>query len=202
VPDYELRAWDLLTEEDAKRYLGIATDVESDLLRLLIISVTDRVEDHLARQVVPRAKTEYLDGDGRVDIGLGNYPVDTLTSVEFLNDDGTVGTTVDVTDGTGDLWLRKEIGVLVMKPGQSTFPKGVRNVKVIYSPGFNPVPNSITAAAMFILAKWWRDQENKRGDDILSISIEGQTFSYSQDPLPSKAKGALEPFRVFGLGGA
>lgn len=200
MPDYTLRAFDLINEEDAKRYLGISVDVENDLLRLIIMSVTDRVEDHLARQVIPRAKTEHLDGSGAVDIGLAMYPVDTLTSLEILNDDGTVSETVDVTDGTGDVWLRKEIGVLVLKGG--TFSHGVRNVKVIYSPGFNPVPSSINAAALMILARWWRDHENKRGDDIGSISYEGQSITYLNEALPMKAKAALEPFRVFGLGGA
>ena len=200
MPDYQLRAFDLINEEDAKRYLGISVDVENDLLRLLIMSITDRVESFLARQVIPRAKTEHLDGGGAVDIGLAMYPVDALTSVEMLNDDGTVAETIDVTDGTGDVWLRKEIGVLVLK--SAVFTRGVRNVKVIYSPGFNPVPNSITWASLSILGRWWRDAENKRGDDIGSSSFEGQSITYLNEALPLKAKAALEPFRVFGLGGA
>ncbi len=201
MPDYTIPAFDILNEEDGKRFVGESVKADSDLLRLLIMATTDRIEEYCGRFIVPRARTEYLDGNSAVEIGLSRFPVDVLTSVEFLADDGKGDKRVDGTDGTGDVWLRKALGELKLKPGQGAFPRGTRNVKVIYNPGFNPVPHSIKAAAGMLLNKWRRDQENNR-EDVTSVSVEGQSISYAREKMPVKVAGILEPHRVFGLGGA
>lgn len=69
---------------------------------------------------------------------LTQYPVQTVTSVQILNKDETVNTTVASTD----YWLNSEAGIITLKDNAAVeYP---RSVKVIYTYGISAVPTYVT----------------------------------------------------------
>lgn len=199
MPDYSLRSYEILAEEQAKRYLKMSQQEDSELLRQMIMAVTDRIEDYCQRPIIARARTDYYDGGNQYCLVLKAYPVVTLTSIDFLDVYGASYDSIVVTQPTGEVWLTPETGVLEMKFQQ--FPAGTRAVKVVYTAGWTTPPRAIEMAAELILAKFWRDQQNAR-DEIQSVSTGGETITYGNSELPPQAKSMLDLYVLQGAGSA
>ncbi|MDO5686757.1 MAG: phage gp6-like head-tail connector protein [Neisseria sp.] len=103
---------------------------------------------------------EQYDGNGKDRLVLRQYPVHQVLSVEI--------------DGKPDAAWRND-DWLLMAQG-AAFPRGVRNIKVRYTAGYDPIPDDIQAACIMIAQARLNDFENK---GIQSKSLAGETITYS-----------------------
>lgn len=187
-----LASYAFIDEDDVRRYLKLAEKVEGDIFTLLINAAVDTVERHVHRNILARSITEYLDGDGTRILHLAHFPIQSVTSLEFLNEDESVRQTV------ADYWIKSDEGQVWLKSWEGTAPRWTHSVKVVYSGGWTTgtIPSQIRLAGLMLVAKWFRDHDKQR-DDITSTNIGGQVVTFANDPLPRKVEALLEPYRNF-----
>jgi len=139
----EARAYD-------KAQLTSATTYPSAAIIAKEIAIRAKFERIIGVSLLPVASTEYYDGDGTSELYLAHHmpwsaptpsPV-TLTSV-----------TVIAADGTETAFTVAELADVVKYPHKlvrraGTFPRGHRNIKVVYSHGFVTCPEDIKQAAL------------------------------------------------------
>lgn len=115
----------------------------------LLADVTDAIETYCGRVFTGGvvSYTEYHDGANRPRIWLKHRPVVTVTSVTIN------GTALD--NSNNDAWtVNTDTGELIRGDGQddprfaSWFPRGTRNVVVVYTAGFSAVPSGVQRAAL------------------------------------------------------
>jgi len=129
-----------------KSYLKI-TDTSLDTwLSEQITEVEDEIRLYLGRSLETATFTEVYNGDGTNELVLNEFPVTSITSLSYMDDE--VWTLyVDETDYER---LVIDYSKLVMIGG--TFYEGIGNIKVIYVAGYSTIPGSIKQSAKELLA--------------------------------------------------
>jgi hypothetical protein len=147
----------------------------------LIEAATSAIERYCRRTFASEEVTEYLDGNGTSRIWLERRPVSTITSVT-VND-----TALD--NSSNDAWkLNPNTGTLTRGTGQHDsqlaihWPRGTRNVVVVYTGGYAAIPSDVKLAAV-TLVKHIHDATTKTG--ILSSENIG-AYSYVLNTAFSK----------------
>ena len=188
-------AGDILTLDEAKLYLGINDTTHDVELPSFITAVTPLIEHHIGSAVVPRTVTEEIRVDSRSGVlFLANMFVVSVTSVtEYSSGTGTVLTAEDYdTEGT---YVLRDGGILRRRAGwaDTAWTYGT-TVRVVYTAGFDPIPEAIKKAAGETLRHLWsKTQTGNRGlfgapdpDDTFTVG----TFA----DLPNLAKTLLAPY--------
>ena len=153
------------------------------------------------RDLINTQHTEIRDGDGEIEMLLNNWPILDSTDDSEISDPALY-----IDDDGDDVWqaassysltlkwnLTKDKGILYFKYN-STFPRGRRNIKVVYNAGYlntAAVPGHMKLACADIVSV-----VKKKYDDNLhgtkSISILSETTTYDYDQWPP---GALAVFQ-------
>lgn len=132
----------MITISDIQTYKGI-TITNTAFYNNLISYVTAMINSITNRTLTVADYTEYLNGEEFNILSLKNYPVNTLTSISYVDKNG-VATIINSTDYSTDL-----------DSGEITFDynlcKGIRNYKVIYNAGYATIPNDLKLIALQIL---------------------------------------------------
>jgi hypothetical protein len=147
----------------------------------LIEAASTAIERYCRRTFASDEVTEYLDGNGTSRIWLDRRPVTEVTSVT-VND-------VALDNSTNAAWvLEPNTGTLTRGTGQHdsqlaiNWPRGTRNVVVVYTGGYSAIPSDVKMAAA-TLAKHIHDAATKTG--ILSSENIG-AYSYVLNTAFSK----------------
>lgn len=113
-------------------------------------------------------------------IVLSNYPVQEITSLQFLDDDGSVSKTLTentdfhVWEDSGEIWLFNE---------KIPVGKNKKKVKIVYTYGYASVPIIVKELTAVLAAmRWLANMMGGSYDDVTSYSI----------PMITAAKG--EPY--------
>ena len=126
-----------------------AAALDATLLTNLLLGASEWVELYCNRKFASATFTEIHSGDGTSILHLDQLPITALTSVTILDDDGT-STVLASTDFRYD----PQTGELRFAPdpdGDYTyFPRGFRNVTVVYVAGFAAVPDAVQDAVVEI----------------------------------------------------
>jgi|SRR6185437_6251535 len=166
----------LTTVDYVKGLAGPTLNATDTQLESLIAGTSAHIEQVLHRTIWKKTYTEYLTGDNSSVLQLSNWPVISVSRVNF-DDDGNFGQTAGSFDPSKDLVAGSDYCILagergigstgqlkrinfvwqnnhVWSPGkvamQPSPPRG--NILVIYTAGFAPVPMDIQyAAAMAII---------------------------------------------------
>lgn len=158
----------LTTLAKTKDLLGIASGVTTHdaILTRFLTSVGQTAKRKLDRELEYASYTETLNGSGREHLRLPQYPIVAVTDVRIDSDQQFPASTALDTD---DLIIRSESGLLCRKPGtlwlsslhDTTWPKGVGNVRVTWTAGYwvtasvagaDEMPADIQEAAMLAAA--------------------------------------------------
>lgn len=175
----------LTTLTNAKEYLQIEpTDTSQDArLEILINGTTEAIENYIKRKVKERTFTdEAYDGNGTDLLFLKNKPVGSITSVKYVNIDGTtdvLGADDYHVDAQGRLY------------NASGWVRGFQNYLVTYTAGYNPVPDDIQLACL----KW---VEYLYKTDIASYSSAFEQAGNATQPphfVPAVIKELLSPYK-------
>lgn len=73
----------LATLENTKTYLGITSSDDDALLTLLLNGASGTIVKYIGREIEATDFTEYVDGNAQYSYVLKNYPVNSVTSIEF-----------------------------------------------------------------------------------------------------------------------
>ena len=172
----------LITLAEAKAHLDIpdAETSEDDVLNRLIAEASAAIESYIDRKVIKQTYTEYQDGRNSNRILLRHYPADKPTEVridyqsEFTDADTLLETDEYEVDQVGnELLLLHRI-----------WPKGVRNIKVVYEAGLAvdiaSVPSDISGACLWVTEWFYELRKNRR---LLNKSVgkNNETTRYRDD---------------------
>ena len=175
----------LCTIEDLYLYLGLGdapgpSNFDSTAYRyqLLIDAISDEIEKYCNRRFNEAAYTEYQSGEGTRYLLLDQYPILSLTSATI-----TYPTTTNETDvDTDNIVIDRDRGQLYYLYG---WEKGFNNVKVIYSAGYETIPDDLALIAMKMVSDAYDNstvaattmQEEKIGDYSYKRSANGIKFT-------------------------
>ena len=175
----------ITTSEVSAQWAGFAS-LDSLAQARLIEAATSAIERYCRRSFASEEVTEYISGNGTSRIWLDRRPVVEITSVT-VND-------VSLDNTANAAWVLDPLtGTLTRGTGQHDsqlamhWPRGTRNIVVVYTGGFSPVPSDVKLAAV-TLVKHLNDAATKTG--ILSSENIG---AYSYVLNTAFQKGGLPP---------
>lgn len=151
------------TVDKIKTHLGIPSAVTSEDARLtqLLAEIEPAITNYIGRNLVSAARTEYLDGTGRPLLVLRHRPVTAIASVH-VDGAGYYGHGEDGFPATsqwtiGNQFAPKSLeasednsGLLVALGGE--WPRGMGNIKVVYTAGYATMPLDLELAANQLVA--------------------------------------------------
>ena len=188
----------LTTLVDVKQHLGITDASEDSFLEKLIDRSTSRIESHVNRKLKKRAFTELYDGPGTQHLLLNQFPITTVTSVNIdQGQDFLAGTNIDL----DALIIRAEEGLLSFGgetgggPGFDTgiWIAGTRNIKVVYTAGYDPIPDDLTHACVKLVAVEF-NRSREGADGIETESVSGHSVTWVRG-LPQEIDEMLLAYR-------
>lgn len=188
---------DLFTAAEFKAHYGISTTTWDDWLATLATQMTARIARYCNRNSFDStAYTDDLDGTGTAFLVLPNIPVTTVSSVSV--DQGREFTETMSSD---DYVIELESGVLEILPERFTtqlfsiageWPIGQKNIRVIYTAGYESIPSDLKLAAI----EWGAAVFNKRRHlGITSQTVGGMTTLFESASIPRTVVETLAPFR-------
>jgi len=182
-----LNANALTTLNQAKTYIKIPlSELSQDsLVELFINAASDLLETETNRVLKAKTITEYQDGRRQNIIVTKEYPINSVDELwidnysKFTNpSDQVASADFDVTD--------EESSILYI---QSSFPKGYRNIKIVYNAGYATIPADLEHACLWLVF-WYAKIRNAEDIGRSSKSKEGETVSYLQ-AMPQEVKDCI-----------
>lgn len=186
----------LVTTAAVKTFLDITSTSEDSLLDTLVNSMSKAIATFCGRKFVSETFTEYYDGSGLPDLILKNYPIISVTS---LNIDGSrvFDSVTDVTVADNVI-IDNNAGIITLWRNYSHFPKGLRNVKVVYVAGYATIPVDVQHAAKLAVQYTYKRHYTDQKIGISSESVGDKTTTFDQGDLPRPVKLLLDPYRKKG----
>lgn len=185
----------LVTWGKTKSLLGLD---DSDQVRYeeLINAASAVANKYTGRRLKARDYTITLDGHGRDELILPEYPVNSVTTL-YIDTERNFGSETGVTD----YLLYEEEGLLYYESG---FPNVRKSVRVEYNAGFaaEAVPEDIQIAVVEIVA-WMgaRYSASGEGIGIRQITTPGGGATEYEMTIPLAAQRKLDPYvrREYGI---
>jgi hypothetical protein len=176
----------LTSLEAVKRYLGLSSGDDDELLTELIARVSAGIVAYCGREFALGDYAEYHDGDGSDTLLLAQRPV---TQVTMLSQDGA-----EV--AAADFVVYPEVGVAQLKSG--VFGRGARNVYVSYRAGYATIPGDVEQAAVEWVARLYAAGGAAAGRAIASERAGDYAVTYEGEAgdMPEGVRAALEPYRM------
>lgn len=147
-----------------KSYAGISVSTWDTQLGIIMTAVLDAVQDATGRVLTQATFTEYLDGIGSDVLIVKNPPISSITSIKVLQYPGDNPTAVDSGNYTFD--SDRDTGIIRLEPSSTrrfpydsfgmpniggpqygiypNWPRGYRNIKVVYVGGYTTFPARLT----------------------------------------------------------
>lgn len=184
----------LTSVTEYKSYANISGTSEDTRLTALLA-----VAESIVRKIGGRSqtdgfesasRTEDCDGMSASSVLVDETPVSSVTSVAILGSDGSTSTlptssyTVDLNQGiiymvgagSGPIFNSLPVSSVGFGPTNS-FPPGRRNVRVVYTGGYDPIPEGLKLAVWMVMD--WLRANGGSNQAMQSESIGGE-YSYSR----------------------
>ena len=171
---------DLINLVRAQRNPALAS-VDATYLAILITAASTQIQGWLNRCLVSQTFTEKRDGEGYQTLFLPNYPVTGITQLDFIEPDAIVTAVMpNGADVTKYFFLGDggEIDFIINNPsGFEHFPRGFKNISIIYTAGLSPIPEDIQEATteqiVFLV------QEGSTASNIASQKLGDYAISFN-----------------------
>lgn len=194
-------AYALVDLADTKEHLGIpATNTSYDnIVQRFINESTDRIEKITGRRLKQRlAITEYQDGLANNRITTHEWPAQKPTElwIDSSSDFTDSAKQLASTDYELELSPRGEgVGVVLVGGCHSLFPKGTRNIKLVYDGGYSEVPADLQGVCFWMVEFLYK----MRTDDSVGTVTKGknQENTTFRDNIPAIFKETLEAYTRF-----
>ena len=197
----DIDTYALVTLDDAQNYLleDPVADIDrtEDLIIRLINGVSASAETYMNRKILSRPYTEDYDGSGSDTQQLNQYPIISVTSVStdyyrtFPSESNIALTDIIIYEEEGKI-VRAPSGLTVSideETGKiikfSTFPKGRKNLRVIYTAGYATVPHDIKHVVLSEIV-WHYENITKKKLGVQAVAAMGENVSvFIGDLLPT-----------------
>ena len=193
----------LLTLEQGRNFLSIKGNKSDADIEDAIESVTDQVENYLGRTLKTATYTnELYSGSGRDRLHLNQWPVTTLTTVEFRQSfsETSISWKAQTFTINNNVFIEPR-GLRQIMFLDRIFPGGRLNVRVTYIAGYTALPSDILEAAKEALLDLWKVRDKKLAG-VTSASLQGQSASFEFPPksgLPKRVEQLLNSYRRIDL---
>jgi hypothetical protein len=183
---------DLVTWSDIQSYIGAASDDET-MVSFLITAASRWANQYTSRNLASRTYSDedentLYDGDGSKYLMLRQSPVTVISAVyEDSNRDYTSDTLVD----TNDYIYYTDIGKLLFVDYKTE--KGYQNYKVLYTAGYETVPDDLENAITMLVDFWYKSYDTHRFG-VKSVGVDEKRITYELG-IPTQVKEAINPYR-------
>jgi len=155
---------------------------EKALIDSLIPVFSQSLEKYLNRVIVAADYTEYYDGDNANILYVNNPPINSLTSITVRSSTDTVinGSNFELDSKAGIIrW--KDYGLDSTADIIGIFPRGYRNIKLIYNGGWVSVPEEL----QFIVAEAIIQVFDRREGfgQLENAKLGNQFFNFGKDHM-------------------
>jgi len=145
---------DVLSTADAKAWMKVDTSADDSLIADLVAEVIDIVEQTYSFQLIEKTVVaEYESFARRIELPL--FPVQSITSVKTVDDDGTETT---LTSGT-DYYLTGD-ALVVNQIHDNEIPFSRVRLKVTYVAGYSNIPNGIIIGLKKAVLSSYEDRQD------------------------------------------
>ena len=165
--------------QSAKRWLGLTTEQTDDdvFITSLLSSSSAFIESCCNRSFTVSEHVVELDGNGRSALMLPDYPIVSVESVE-------------VNGRAVNKGFRAVDYLIVLNA--DVFPKGLRNVKITYTAGFEAIPADLQHACMELVGLRYKERD-RIGEQ--SKSLAGETVSFFIRDLSPTAQSVVNQYK-------
>jgi len=133
-----------------------------DILQRFINATTERMENMTGRLLGKRTFTEYQDGRSNDRTTTNQWPAIKPTEVWIDNDSLFTDATTQLALADYELELDATgAGFGIVLLDGRVFDRGTRNVKLVYEAGYDPIPDDLELAAIF-MAEYFYDVRSDR----------------------------------------
>lgn len=177
----------VVTQAEFRTFLNIPSDETgmNDMIDAILDGLNDAIEDHIGVALINTDYDEYYDGEGKQELWLKHYPVNSITSI---TDDGD-------TIASSEYHLYSDMGLIQLDDSDSGFTDDYKSVHVQYSAGHGTDRDSIPRPIKLAL-KIWASLVYKGMTYESQRSGEGQIQNVGQATMPSAVRALLEPYRI------
>jgi len=184
----------LITVDELKTYLKVEDTTKDAFYTEVINSVSAAIDSYLHRQIAKTDFTKIYDGDGSGKLDLGVRNIINITSIEI---DGVL---VD----SSYYAVFTDIGIIKMLTGEYStrlrassmvFPYGIQNIKVIFSAGYDPVPDDVKHACK-MLCSYFLNRRGKEDKTSVSDTANNTATSFIAK-IPADIKMLLNRYKNF-----
>ncbi len=190
---------DWTTLARVKRHVNLdpSNDDLDDKIADLIPAASRMLEKYIGHDLFETEYTEYYDGDGTNEIILDHYPVVEIASIhDDLDREWGSDTELDVEDTVVSLNTEQNVGWLRLFRGTTSFQIGVQNVKVVYTAGYETLPEDAEMACVQLVA-WLLNRSGSEGQ--AGASLGGKSETYETDSIPMYIKRMVAAYKKYAV---
>ena len=184
----------VLTDLDtAKNYLQLemAETKDNNTVIQFINSASWFCNSYTYRKLKSRSLTEYYSGDGENVIFTNNYPITAITNV-YDDPDRSYG--ADTLIDSGDLvYMPNDLAYKIVYDG-GTFTRGIKNLKVEYTAGYETVPYDLEEACLQVVGMFWNNID-KGWLGVIAQTLADGNINIESTFIPKSALTILDVYR-------
>lgn len=174
----------LITLSQAKSWLGILDAERDALLTALAAAASDACTHVLGgRSLLVASRTEILSGTGGEVQPVNHIPIRSVTSVTIVTQALTASS---YTFDDNAIYLKNGL----------RFPRGPKNVTVVYSGGLDAIPAPVLLAAQYTVKAMWDARKTDMNATSESFPGIGGNGFWQDGPgaVPPQARALLRPY--------
>lgn len=175
---------DLVTVASIKQLAPINQSGDDGLLAVIVAAVNTWVPNWLNRSLDSLQRSDVLDGNGSRVLMTPEWPI---TAVASLAVDG-----VNLPASSSIITAGYRFHNRVIMLNDYRFTRGVGNVEITYTAGYQSVPADLASAATELALLMFRDRDRV---GLTSKSVAGEVIGLFNGEMPARVKSILQPYK-------
>lgn len=182
----------LVELDDVLEFIGVEdTDERIYKLERYINAASWFCNNYTHRKLKSRDLTEYYNGDGTNVLLMNNYPVTAITHVyDDLDRDYESDTEIDSDDL---VYMPDGLACKIVYDG-GVFSKGIKNIKVEYTAGYETIPWDLYQACCELVAYYWKNTEEGRFG-LISQQLADGSVRIETTTVPKSVRQVLDLYK-------
>ena len=177
---------ELTTLANVRAYLGLepSDTASDDLLETLIAGASASVVNMVGRDLVLKAHTVLLDGTGKTALMTPDWPIRSVQSLKVN------GVTISPAASIMAPGYRFDDTMLIINGG--TFARGLRNVEISYTAGYDPIPDDVSTVCTKIVAGKFKERD---WVGFRSKTLAGETVTFDDVEVSEAVRNTLSNYK-------
>jgi hypothetical protein len=188
----------VITMNEAIKYVQKENSPNESLSSFLSSSIqliSDKFEQYIGKGIMAQNYIGYYDGKGYTKLFTENYPVNSISSVQYRNNPTSNWT--DFYTGSASSNILNYYNYVELY--SNYFPCGKKNIKIIYNAGFNTTPGDIKQCALEAVLQHYtnaRSGFDRLGMKNKTTNTPNANVSESYEDIWDKHKLVLDTYRT------